>query len=43
MPPAHTAMAHRIGEMPDAAAAPDTIAAVVVKATVVEPVAIRRT
>lgn len=43
IPPAHTAMAHKIGEIPDVAAAPDTMAAVVVKATVVEPVAIRST
>lgn len=43
IPPAHTAIAHKIGEIPDVAAALDTIAAVVVNATVVEPVAIRST
>ena len=30
IPPAHTAMAHRIGEIPEAAADADTMAAVVV-------------
>ena len=43
IPPAHTAMAHRMGETPEAAAAEETIAAVVVRATVVEPVAMRST
>lgn len=37
IPPAHTAIAHKIGDTPEFAAALAMIAAVVVSATVVEP------
>ena len=43
MLPAHTATAHRMGDTVEAVAALATIAAVVVNATVVEPVAMRST
>ena len=43
IPPAHTAIAHRIGDTPELIEAVATIAAVVVSAVVVEPVAQRKT
>ncbi len=43
MPPAQIAIAQRIGDTPDVAAALAMIADVVVRATVVEPCAQRRT
>ena len=43
IPPAQIAIAHRIGETPEVAAALAIIAEVVVRATVVEPCAQRRT